>query len=83
MTSDTELKPAEAMEAAPPQTYCFKNLKVMLDENLKILDGLTLGRSWLNIQPPGFSSQKLSLQIKTLSLSLIVPAAVKLVSVAM
>lgn len=63
--------------------YCFKNLKVMLDENLKILDGLTLGRSWLNIQPPGFSSQKLSLQIKTLSLSLIVPAAVKLVSVAM
>lgn len=28
----------------------------MLDENLKILDGLTLGRSWLNIQPPGFSS---------------------------
>lgn len=137
MTSDTELKSAEAMEAAPPQTtardfwsvilnalimivninhavkvrerslttctgdfmfytvcgqdsgslafffYCFKNLKVMLDENLKILDGLTLGRSWLNIQPPGFSSQKLSLQIKTLSLSLIVPAAVKLVSVAM
>lgn len=55
----------------------------MLDENLKILDGLTLGRSWLNIQPPGFYSQKLSLQIKTLSLSLIVPAAVKLVSVAM
>lgn len=28
----------------------------MLDENLKILDDLTLGRSWLNIHPPGFSS---------------------------